>query len=100
MINRHPARTCSFTEHQTLSGFNLSGCRTSHMIIKRGRNKRRIMNNAFSIRSGTISGTLTVILCNIPIEELIKIALSAAIGTTVSFLISVLLNRLVKKRDR
>jgi hypothetical protein len=58
------------------------------------------MNSPFSIRSGTISGTLTVILCNIPGEELLKIAVSAAIGTTVSFLVSVLLKGLVKRRDR
>lgn len=58
------------------------------------------MNSTFSIRSGTISGAITVILCNIPVEELIKIALSAAIGTTVSFLVSVVLKGLVKKRDR
>jgi hypothetical protein len=58
------------------------------------------MNSTFSIRSGTISGALTVILCNIPGEELMKMAVSAAIGTTVSFLISLLLKGLVKKRDR
>jgi mannitol-specific phosphotransferase system IIBC component len=58
------------------------------------------MNNQFSIRSGTISGALTVVFCNIPGEELIRIALSAAIGTTVSFLISVLLKGLVKKQNQ
>jgi hypothetical protein len=58
------------------------------------------MNSQFSIREGTISGILTVILCNMPGEELIKIALSAAIGTVVSFLVSVLLKALVKKQDR
>jgi len=57
------------------------------------------MNNQFSIREGTISGLLTVVLCNILGEELLKIALSAAIGTVVSFLVSVLLKRLVKNRN-
>jgi hypothetical protein len=57
------------------------------------------MNNQFSIREGTISGILTVVLCNIPGEELLKIALSAAIGTVVSFLVSVLLKSLVKKQN-
>jgi hypothetical protein len=57
------------------------------------------MNSTFSIRSGTISGALTVILCNIPGEELMRIALSAAIGTTVSFLVSVLLKGLVRKKN-
>jgi mannitol-specific phosphotransferase system IIBC component len=58
------------------------------------------MNSQFSIREGTISGILTVVLCNIPGEELLKIALSAAIGTAVSFMVSVLLKALVKKQDR
>jgi hypothetical protein len=58
------------------------------------------MNNQFSIREGTISGILTVVLCNIPGEELVKIALSAAIGTIVSFLVSVVLKLLMKKQDR
>jgi hypothetical protein len=58
------------------------------------------MNNRFSIRGGTISGILTVVLCNIPGEELLKIALSAAIGTVVSFLVSVLLKSLVKKQNQ
>ena len=57
------------------------------------------MNNQFSIREGTISGLLTVVLCNIPGGELLKIALSAAIGTVVSFLVSVLLKSLVKKQS-
>lgn len=57
------------------------------------------MTQPFSIRSGTICGTLTVILCNITSAEIVKIAVSAAIGTAVSFTISLLLKKLLKDRE-
>lgn len=56
------------------------------------------MRQGFSIRFGTLGGVLTVILCNISVEELTKIALSAAIGTIVSVGVSFLFNKLVKKQ--
>jgi hypothetical protein len=56
------------------------------------------MKPGFSMRFGTLGGVITVILCNISIEELTKIALSAAIGTIVSVGISFLFNKLVKKQ--
>jgi hypothetical protein len=58
------------------------------------------MNQPFSIRTGTICGTITVILCNITSAEVVKIAVSAAIGTAVSFTISLLLKKLVEGRKR
>jgi hypothetical protein len=58
------------------------------------------MNHPFSVRSGTVSGLLTVILCNITTAEIAKIAVSAAIGTAVSFIISLLLKKLVRNRER
>lgn len=58
------------------------------------------LNQNFSIRSGTICGTITVILCNISTAEIAKIAISAAIGTAVSFVVSLLLKKIVKDRQR
>jgi hypothetical protein len=58
------------------------------------------MRQGFSMRFGTLGGVLTVILCNISVEELTKIALSAAIGTIVSVGVSFLLNKLIKKQAK
>lgn len=61
------------------------------------------MSDHSSTRTGTIGGMLTVILANIATFELVKTALLAAIGTAVSFGMSVLLQRVTKsqkdKRD-
>lgn len=56
------------------------------------------MRQGISMRFGTIGGLLTVILCNISVEELTKIALSAAIGTIVSVGVSFLMTKLLKKQ--
>jgi hypothetical protein len=56
------------------------------------------MKQGFSMRFGTIGGLLTVILCNISVEELTKIALSAAIGTIVSVGVSFLMTKILKKQ--
>ncbi len=58
------------------------------------------LNQTFSIRLGTICGTITVILCNITPAEVIRIAVSAALGTAVSFTISWLLKKIMKDRSR
>jgi hypothetical protein len=54
------------------------------------------MKERFFIRNGTLGGTITVLLCNISLEELMKIALSAAIGTIVSVGISFLMRRIIR----
>jgi O-antigen/teichoic acid export membrane protein len=58
------------------------------------------MRQGFSMRFGTLGGVLTVILCNISVEELGKIALSAAIGTIVSVGVSFLMSKILKKQVR
>jgi hypothetical protein len=52
------------------------------------------------LRFGTLGGTITVLLCNISLEELMKIALSAAIGTIVSVGISFLMQRLLRRKSQ
>jgi hypothetical protein len=56
------------------------------------------MKERFFIRNGTLGGTITVLLCNISLEELMKIAVSAAIGTIVSVGVSFLMRRILKGR--
>lgn len=58
------------------------------------------MKERFLIRYGTLGGTLTVLLCNISLEELMKIALSAAIGTIVSVGVSFLMRRLLRGKPQ
>lgn len=58
------------------------------------------MKDRFLMRNGTIGGTVTVLLCNISLEELTKIALSAAIGTVVSVGVSFLMRRLLKGKPQ
>jgi hypothetical protein len=54
------------------------------------------MNEHFSIRKGTIGGTLMVIFANIGSAEIIKTAVLAAVGSAMSFGVSLLLRKLVK----
>lgn len=49
-------------------------------------------------KAGTLGGTLLVVLLHISGEEVVKTALLAAVGAVVSFSVSFLLNRMVKKR--
>ena len=58
------------------------------------------MKERFLMRYGTLGGTLTVLLCNISLEELMKIALSAAIGTIASVGVSFLMRRLLREKSR
>jgi hypothetical protein len=58
------------------------------------------MKERFFIRNGTLGGTITVLLCNISLEELMKIALSAAIGTIVSVGVSFLMRRLIRGKPQ
>jgi len=58
------------------------------------------MKERFLMRYGTLGGNLTVLLCNISLEELMKIALSAAIGTIVSVGISFLMRRLLTRKPQ
>ena len=53
------------------------------------------MKERFFIRYGTLGGTISVLLCNISVQELTKIALSAAIGKIVSVGISFLMRRII-----
>ena len=49
-------------------------------------------------KAGTIGGTLFVLLLHITSEEVLKTALLAAMGASVSFFVSYVLNRIIKKR--
>ena len=49
-------------------------------------------------KAGTIGGTLFVLLLHITSEEVFKTALLAAVGAVVSFSVSYLLNRIIKRR--
>jgi putative flippase GtrA len=51
-----------------------------------------------STKAGTIGGTLFVLLLHVSSEELIKTVLLAAVGAGVSFAVSFLLNKMIKKR--
>jgi putative flippase GtrA len=51
-----------------------------------------------STKAGTIGGTLLVLLLHISSEELIKTVLLAAVGAVVSFGVSFLLNKMIKRR--
>ena len=53
-----------------------------------------------STKAGTLGGTFLVLLLHISGEELVKTALLAAVGAAVSFGVSFLLNRMVKRRKR
>ena len=58
------------------------------------------MSDHASTRTGTIGGLLTVLLANIATFELVKTALLAAVGTAVSFGMSVLLQRITKRNSK
>jgi hypothetical protein len=49
-------------------------------------------------KAGTIGGTLFVLLLHITSEEVLKTALLAAVGAGVSFFVSYVLNRIIKRR--
>lgn len=49
-------------------------------------------------KHGTASGTLLIILANISSADIIKTIVLAAIGAVVSFVVSLLLKQLMKKR--
>ena len=49
-------------------------------------------------RAGTVGGTLVVVLVQITGGELVKTAVMAAVGAVVSFGVSWLLQRVVKRR--
>ena len=51
-------------------------------------------------KAGTLGGTFLVLLLHISGEELMKTTLLAAVGAAVSFGVSFLLNRMVKRRKR
>jgi len=49
-------------------------------------------------KAGTIGGTLFILLLNITSAEVLKTAVLAAVGASVSFGISYLLNKLLRRR--
>jgi mannitol-specific phosphotransferase system IIBC component len=51
-----------------------------------------------STKAGTLGGTLFILLLHIASGEVLKTAVLAAVGASVSFAVSYLLNRIIKKR--
>jgi hypothetical protein len=58
------------------------------------------MDQAGNIKNGTIGSTLLVLLFSIDTEELLSTIILAAIGAIVSFIISVLLERVFRKKKK
>jgi hypothetical protein len=58
------------------------------------------MDQAGNIKNGTVSSTLLVLLFSIDTEELLSTIILAAIGAIVSFIISVLLERVFRKKKK
>lgn len=55
-------------------------------------------NFSSDTKTGTIGGTLTVIIASISTQELVKTVVLAAVGAAVSFMVSLLLKRMMRKR--
>ena len=58
------------------------------------------MNEHSYTKTGTIGGTLTIILANINSADILKTAVLAGIGAVVSFGMSLLMKMLVKRWKR
>jgi hypothetical protein len=52
------------------------------------------------VRTGTLGGTITILLANIHSAELFKTAVLAAVGAIVSFGCSMLMKRLLGRRKK
>jgi len=57
-----------------------------------------IMNDHSFTRTGTLGGTLTIILANITSADALKTIVLAALGAVVSFFVSYGLKRMMRKR--
>lgn len=49
-------------------------------------------------KMGTIGGTLMVILASITTHEIVKTSVLAAVGASVSFVVSLILKRMMRRR--
>jgi hypothetical protein len=58
------------------------------------------MQNTISLRTGTAAGTLLSILPNLFSEDILKTIVLAALGATVSFLVSLLLKWIMKFKKK
>ena len=58
------------------------------------------MDQTGNIKNGTIGSTLLVLLIHIDTEELLSTIILAAIGAIVSFMISVILERVFRKKKK
>lgn len=56
------------------------------------------MERSSYTKHGTVGGTLLIIVVNINSADVIRTTVLAAIGATVSFLVSMLLKWIIKKR--
>jgi hypothetical protein len=56
------------------------------------------MNDHSFTRNGTVGGTLAIILANITSADAVKTIVLAALGAAVSFFVSYVLKRMMKKR--
>ena len=58
------------------------------------------MENTISLRTGTAAGTLLSILPNLFSEDILKTIVLAALGATVSFVVSLLLKWIMKFKKK
>ena len=58
------------------------------------------MQNTISLRTGTAAGTLLSILPNLFSEDILKTIVLAALGATVSFVVSLLLKWIIKFKNK
>lgn len=58
------------------------------------------MQNTISLRTGTAAGTLLSILPNLFSEDILKTIVLAALGATVSFVVSLLLKWIMKFKKK
>lgn len=56
------------------------------------------MQDSYFLKTGTAGGTLTILFANIHANDLVKTAVLAAVGATVSLIVSFVLKRMFEKK--
>ena len=56
------------------------------------------MQDSYFLKTGTAGGTLTILFANIDADDLVRTALLAAVGATVSLIVSFVLKKVFGKK--
>jgi hypothetical protein len=56
------------------------------------------MQNSYFLKTGTAGGTLTILFANIDADDLVRTALLAAVGATVSLIVSFVLKKVFGRK--